>query len=143
MPLTKLEHYLVISEDIEATRRFYCDGLGMRVGFRPQLEFDGYWLYVGDTPCIHVAERQSYARYTERIGIPMSSGTGGSGTVDHVAFNATDFDETVAHLERLGIAARKNLLDDIGLRQLFVRDPSGVKVELNFRVPVQSGRGAT
>ncbi|MFS8608825.1 MAG: VOC family protein [Gammaproteobacteria bacterium] len=67
MALTKLEHYLVISDDIEETRRFYCDALGMRVGFRPELEFDGYWLYVGDVPCIHVAERESYKRYSGRF----------------------------------------------------------------------------
>lgn len=134
MALTRLEHFLVISDDIEATRRFYCDVLGMTVGFRPELDFDGYWLYAGDTPCIHVAERESYARYTERIGIPMSQGTG-SGRVDHVAFNATGFEETLARLERHGLDARRNILDDIGLRQIFVHDPSGVKVELNFRSP--------
>jgi catechol 2,3-dioxygenase-like lactoylglutathione lyase family enzyme len=134
MPLTKLEHYLVISDDIEATRRFYCDALGMHVGFRPELDFDGHWLYVGDVPCIHVAERRSYARYCERIGIPMSSGNEGTGMIDHVAFNATDFDGTLAKLESLGIKTRPNLLDDIGLRQLFLADPSGIKIELNFRL---------
>lgn len=132
MPLTKLEHYLVISDDIEATRRFYCDALGMRVGFRPELEFDGYWLYVGDVPCIHVAERHSYARYLDAVGIPMSSGERGSGMVDHVAFNGTDFDAMAARLRALGIEAHRNDVADIGLKQLFLVDPSGIKIELNF-----------
>jgi catechol 2,3-dioxygenase-like lactoylglutathione lyase family enzyme len=132
MPLTKLEHYLVISDDIEATRRFYCDALGMRVGFRPELEFDGYWLYVGDVPCIHVAERHSYARYLDAVGIPMSSGERGSGMVDHVAFNGTDFDGMAERLRALGIEAHRNDVADIGLKQLFLVDPSGIKIELNF-----------
>ena len=132
MALTKLEHYLVISDDIEATRRFYSEALGMRVGFRPELEFDGYWIYLGEVPCIHVAERRSYARYLEAVGIPMSSGERGSGMVDHVAFNGTDFDGMLERLERLGIEAHRNDVDEIGLRQLFLVDPSGIKIELNF-----------
>lgn len=139
MALTQLEHYLVISDDIERTRRFYCDALGMRVGFRPELAFDGYWLYVGDVPCIHVAERHSYRRYSESIGIPVTPGGEGTGMIDHVAFNATDFDATLARLREQGVEPAQNLLDDIGLRQLFLDDPSGVKIELNFRVGATAG----
>ena len=71
MPLTKMEHYLVLTADIEATRDFYCRALGMQVGFRPPLEFPGYWLYVGDTPCIHIAEWQTYTAHSLRQGIPV------------------------------------------------------------------------
>ena len=135
MALTKLEHYLVISDDIEATRRFYCDALGLRAGFRPQLEFDGYWLYVGDVPSIHVAERHSYARYLAGLGIPMSSGARGSGMIDHIAFNGSDFDGILARLRALGIEAHRNDVDEIGLKQLFLLDPSGIKIELNCTDP--------
>ena len=34
MPLTKMEHYLVLTKDIDATRDFYCRVLGMQDGFR-------------------------------------------------------------------------------------------------------------
>jgi len=37
------------------------------------------------------------------------------------------------HLRSLGIEPKQNRVDDIGLRQLFLDDPSGVKIELNFR----------
>ena len=49
MPLTKLEHYLVLTDDIDATRDFYVEALGMQVGFRPPLGFPGHWVYIGDT----------------------------------------------------------------------------------------------
>src|SRR5262245_55334798 len=52
MPLTKMEHYLVLTKDIDATRDFYCRVLGMSDGFRPPLGFPGYWLYLGDTAVI-------------------------------------------------------------------------------------------
>ena len=133
MPLQRMEHYLVLSDDIEKTKRFYCDALGMREGFRPKLEFPGFWLYVGDVPCIHIAEWQTYAVWTKETGIPISTKAKGTGPVDHIAFNATGFDEMVARLESRGVRMAKNLLDEIGLRQLFLYDPNGVAIELNFR----------
>ncbi len=133
MPLTRMEHYLVLSDDIDKTKEFYCGALGMREGFRPNLEFPGYWLYLGDTPCIHIAEWQTYAVWTKEAGIPISTKAPGTGPVDHIAFNATGFDEMRTRLASRGIAPAENLLDDIGLRQLFFYDPNGVAIELNFR----------
>src|SRR5215218_10913014 len=72
MALTKLEHVLVLTEDIEATRDFYRDALGLEQGERPPLEFPGYWLYAGGVPCVHVAERAAYEAHSESIGIPAS-----------------------------------------------------------------------
>jgi catechol 2,3-dioxygenase-like lactoylglutathione lyase family enzyme len=133
MPLLRMEHYLVLSDDIDETKHFYCDALGMREGFRPQLDFPGYWLYLGDTPCIHIAEWQTYAAWTKATGIPISTKAAGTGPLDHIAFNASGFDAMRARLVERGLALSENLLDDIGLRQLFLYDPNGVAIELNFR----------
>jgi catechol 2,3-dioxygenase-like lactoylglutathione lyase family enzyme len=133
MPLERLEHYLVLSEDIHKTRDFYCGLLGMTERFRPQLDFPGFWLYVDGTPCLHIAEWQTYAAWTRAVGIPISTKAPGTGPVDHIAFNATGFDDMRARLTSRNVALSENSLDDIGLRQLFVRDPNGVAIELNFR----------
>jgi catechol 2,3-dioxygenase-like lactoylglutathione lyase family enzyme len=133
MPLQKLEHYLVLSDDIEQTKEFYCGALGMTAGFRPELDYPGYWLYVGGVPCIHVAEWRSYAVWTKEVGIPVSTRARGTGPVDHIAFNATGYDEMRARLESRGIGMSTNHLDDIGLRQLFLYDPNGVAIEINFK----------
>ena len=133
MPLLKLEHYLVLSDDIDRTRDFYRDVLGMREGFRPKLDFAGYWLYVGDVPSIHIGEWKSYAVWTKEAGIPISTRAASTGAVDHIAFNASGFDEMRARLQARGIAMNENLLDEIGLRQIFIYDPNGVPIELNFR----------
>lgn len=132
--LTKMEHYLVITDDIERTRNFYCEALGMRVGFRPPLEFPGYWLYVGETPCIHIAEWKTYTEHSERQGIPVSRPAPGTGAFDHIAFNADNFDEVLERLERHGVRARQNAVTGAPLRQLFLSDPNGVKIEINVRV---------
>jgi hypothetical protein len=52
--------------------------------------------------------------------------------VDHVAFRATGLPETLARLKREGVAFTQRMVSDQGLYQLFLHDPNGVKVELNF-----------
>jgi len=133
MPLTKLEHYLVLTDDMEATRDFYVQALGMHVGFRPPLAFPGYWVYVGDTPCIHIAEWKSYTAHSNEKGIEVSTRAAGTGPVDHIAFNAHDYDDVVGRLERYGVKARRNDQSGGLLRQLFLQDPNGVKIEINVR----------
>jgi catechol 2,3-dioxygenase-like lactoylglutathione lyase family enzyme len=133
MPLTKLEHYLVLTDDIDATRDFYVEALGMQVGFRPPLGFPGHWVYIGDTPVIHIAEWVTYTERSKARGVDVTTRADGTGPVDHIAFGAQDYDGVLARLQRLGVAVRIN--DNPGniVRQLFVFDPSGVKIEINFR----------
>ena len=133
MPITQLEHFLVLTDDIEATRAFYTDVLGLRVGPRPPIGFAGYWIYAGAVPCVHIAERASYAATAGPLGIPMSPRATGTGNFDHVAFNAADFDEISARIARHGVEFHVNDVPDAGLRQLFLFDPNGVKVEINVR----------
>lgn len=133
MPVQRIEHVFVMTDDIEATRRFYCDGLGFEVGFRPDLAFPGFWLYAGDVPCIHVGERRAYERWTAERGLPFSERAIGTGPLDHVAFNATGFDDMKARLDAAGVEYEQNTLHDIGLSQIFVKDPNGVTIEMSFR----------
>ncbi len=109
MPLQRLEHYLVLSDDIHKTRDFYRDVLGMVEGFRPELDFPGFWLYLGDTPCIHIAEWQSYSQWTKKVGIPISSRAPATGPVDHIAFNGTGFAEVRARLVERGLNVQRKL----------------------------------
>jgi catechol 2,3-dioxygenase-like lactoylglutathione lyase family enzyme len=133
MPLTKLEHLLVLTDDIDATRDFYRDALGLEVGDRPPLAFPGHWLYVDGVPCVHVAERDAYEAHSETLGIPASPPADGTGAVDHLAFNGTDYDAVVDRLKRTGIEPAHNVIPSIGLRQLFFSDPNGVKIEINVK----------
>jgi len=134
MPLDKIEHYLVLTDDLEATRDFYVQALGLRNGPRPPLGFPGYWVYCGDTPSIHIAEWKTYTAHSNAKDIPVSARAVGTGSVDHIAFHAHDYDEIVARLERNGVAARRNDPPGGSLRQLFLSDPNGVKIEINVRI---------
>jgi catechol 2,3-dioxygenase-like lactoylglutathione lyase family enzyme len=121
-----MEHLLVLTDDIEGTKDFYCRALGLSAGDRPPLEFPGYWLYLEGVPCVHVADRAAFTAHSERVGIPASPGA-----VDHIAFTGNEYEETAARLEREGLEATVNTVPGVGLRQLFVEDPNGLKIEIN------------
>jgi catechol 2,3-dioxygenase-like lactoylglutathione lyase family enzyme len=136
MTIGPIEHVLVLSDDIERTRDFYRDVLGLRVGDRPALEFPGYWLYSddGDAACVHVAERGAYAAHAAGLGLSVPARDPGVGPVDHVAFRADDWDGLVAQIDRCGVPAVTNVVPG-GPRQAFIEDPNGVRVEINVRSP--------
>ena len=133
MPLIHLEHYLVLTDDLDGTRDFYAKALGMRIGPRPPLGFPGYWLYVGDVPCIHVAEWESYRAYSTEAGISISARAPGTGPVDHIAFNGGDVESIRSALIAHSVKFAVNEIPSIGLTQLFLHDPNGVKIEINVR----------
>ena len=134
MLLTKLEHFLVMTHDVDGTRDFYRDVLGMQEGFRPDLGFLGHWLYLGETPVIHIAEWASYTAHSQRLGIPVTRPAPGTGPLDHVAFNGdgANYETLRARLTQRGLAFHPHDSLAIGLRQIFLEDPNGLKLELNF-----------
>lgn len=128
MSLEALDHYTIQCADMDATRDFYCGALGLSEGFRPQLAFAGHWLYCADRPVVHLLGPEG--ALPENRGARPGASTGG---LDHVAFRGADATATIAKLKARGIAFRENLIREIGLHQVFVRDPNGIMVELNFR----------
>ena len=143
MPLSHLEHFLIQTEDIERTVAWYVKALGMRVGPHPDFKMPVEWLYIGDTDVLHVTKggagvSEARLRYLGQ----QSQATYGSGVVDHVAFRATGLLDTIDHLKANGIAFTERQVDLQGLYQLFIIDPNGVKVELNFDAAEAKGRRA-
>jgi catechol 2,3-dioxygenase-like lactoylglutathione lyase family enzyme len=136
--VSELEHVLVLSDDIDGAREFYEAAVGLRAGDRPPLPFDGYWLYAGSVACLHIADRASYRAHVATLGLSVSDGTGGvggsgSGPVDHIAFNASDYEAVTARLAAAGIEPVRNDVPGGGPRQLFFSDPDGLRVEINVK----------
>jgi catechol 2,3-dioxygenase-like lactoylglutathione lyase family enzyme len=137
MPLSKLAHYSIRTTDLERSRHFYTQILGLREGFRPPFPFPGAWLYLGD-------EESEYG-VVHIIGIDPNNPVGlidylgdkelpirGTGTVDHIAFLATNVQDLWATLRKAGYRWRDRTVPSLGLHQVFVEDPSGVTIEMNF-----------
>jgi catechol 2,3-dioxygenase-like lactoylglutathione lyase family enzyme len=123
MALNALHHVTVMTKDLDATRDFYRDVLGLKEGFRPALDFPGYWLYCGDVPVVHLVPT------THGLGAGASADTG---PFDHFAFLAEDLDGVRAALDRKAVKYRHNHIDSPPIDQLFFRDNNRVMIELNF-----------
>jgi catechol 2,3-dioxygenase-like lactoylglutathione lyase family enzyme len=127
--VTELAHVLVLSDDIDAARDFYCRAVGMTVGERPPLEFPGYWLYAEGKPCLHIADRTTYNAHAARVGLRAPDEQ--TRRVDHIAFEATDYEELAAQLQREGVTAVRRSIPEADLRQLYFDGPDGVRIEVN------------
>jgi len=121
MPIDGFQHINIRSADVERTRDFYVRVLGLRVGDRPPFASTGYWLYLGDTPIVHLVQRN-----------PGDDVHAGSGNLDHVAFRGVDVEATRDTLTAAGIPFREAIVPRDQTLQIFVLDPDGIKLELNF-----------
>ena len=133
MPLSHIEHFLLQTADMEKTRKWYVEVLGMRVGPNPDFKFPVFWLYLGDKDVVHVTEGgKGVSENRKKYVGQQSDAVSGTGVVDHIAFRATGLREMIAHLQSLKVEFKQRRVDDQGLYQLFMFDPNGVKVELNY-----------
>ena len=118
MAVEGLNHFTVLTEDLEASLEFYQSILGLERGWRPPFPFPGAWLYCSGVPVLHLISGR---------GAPD-----GQGVIDHVAFSAANLRETVAILKSQSVGYTLRRQPGTGEWQLFCYDPSGARVELDF-----------
>ena len=63
MTIDALNHFTVLTKDLDATRNFYVGILGLKEGYRPPLGFPGTWLYAGAQPVLHVVAGRPLPRF--------------------------------------------------------------------------------
>ncbi len=107
-------------ELLDEVKQFYCDALGLKEGYRPKVIKKGYWLYSDDAALIHLEESRDALQ------------TGHHGHLDHVAFESTDVKSLIDRLNYMNVSYRSSYIEDLHLTQLFVFDPVGNKIEINF-----------
>ena len=136
MPLTGLDHCAIRTSDLTATRDFFVDVLGLEDGERPPFPFPGHWLYIGDRPVVHLIglNTDGATGLVDYMGVDRDEALTGTGAIDHVAFVAEDLEGMRARIKELGIEARERDVPDMPLHQIFVVDPNGITVEVNFWV---------
>jgi catechol 2,3-dioxygenase-like lactoylglutathione lyase family enzyme len=134
MPLSHIEHYLIAADDIDATRDWYCSVLGMEAGWHPDFGFPVVWLYLDGRDVVHIGPSAKQAGDIQKAYLGRTSQNTGSGTgaIDHIAFRATGLAATMAHLRARGVGFKERRANGQALYQLFMFDPNGIKVELNF-----------
>ena len=123
-----LDHFFVYSSKLSLTKTFYCEVLGLEDGPRPAVDFPGYWFYLSGKPVIHVGTHE-FAGGFNRTGHEREDETG---TIDHVAFRCKGFSEFKARFQEYDQQFKIHEIPDFDLKQIFIKDPNGVTIELNF-----------
>ena len=122
MPVDALQHINIRASDVDRARDFYVRVLGLRIGDRPPFQSTGYWLYLDGHPVIHLVQKTPDE--------PTSART--TGAIDHIAFRGVELESTRDTLAREGIEFQEKLVPRDNSVQLFVLDPDGIRIELNF-----------
>ena len=125
MTIKTLDHYNIQTSQLEKTVEFYVDVLGFSKGYRPGVRGTGAWLYADGRPYVH-------------INVIDDDLAGPTGSINHVAFETAnepgDFETMQAKLAEHGLPFEVNdSRPRIPLRQIFLHDPNGICLELNYR----------
>jgi catechol 2,3-dioxygenase-like lactoylglutathione lyase family enzyme len=123
MQVSGLFHFTLCCDEaaLPALKAFYERALGLEAGPRPALRFPGWWLYANGQALVHL-----YASGA----IPP----GGRTALNHIAFRGVDLQATRARLAAQGIEFTEAPVPGWPLHQLFMHDPTGLRIEITFDV---------
>ena len=114
-----MNHFTVLTDDLDRTLEFYVDMLGLKPGERPDLGFPGAWLYADGQAVLHIIAGR---------GLPQQR----AGVIDHMAFSASNLPAVKSKLDACSIPYDLRRQRGSNTWQLFCHDPKGAKVELDF-----------
>ena len=134
MPLSHIEHFLVAADDIDATRDWYARVLGMKAGTHPDFGFPVHWMYLGERDVVHIGPSAKHAGEIQKkyLGRTSEKSEQGTGAIDHIAFRAIGLRDMLAQLKRENVPFSQRRANGQALFQLFLYDPNGIKIELNY-----------
>ncbi len=124
MSVGLLDHYNIRTRKFDDTLRFYCDILGLENGARPAFNFPGAWLYSEGRAVVHLVDL-SPTREPQKPD---------SGVVHHVAFVSRGFAAMKQRLKTKAVPFDSREVPGGEVWQIFIRDPNGVMVELNYEM---------
>jgi len=134
MEIRRLDHCNIRSTKFQQTIEFYTKVLGFRHERTPR----GAWLYdASGTPSIHMSnaapeDPAALAAINAYLGERDPAGLAGSGAIDHVAFDSVGYEEVLGRCREFGCDYMERVTAT-GLRQIFISDPNGIRLELNFQ----------
>ena len=121
--ILSINHIQLVAEKdlVLKLRDFYCNVVGLTEGFRPSFERFGFWLYIGDKDVLHlVTPKEGDGRSPQKSSF------------DHIAFKTANHQDVLKKLKSLNILFEEKPIPGMSAHQIFLRDPAGNRVELNF-----------
>ncbi|MGB3296567.1 MAG: hypothetical protein WBB01_26575 [Phormidesmis sp.] len=124
MRVSGLNHFNITAAPplIEQVKQFYVDIIGLTVGPRAHLDHDGYWLYAGEVPILHLSAR----RNIEQVALSQK------GYFNHISLSCVGLQAAIAKMTATQTPYQLIYLSDIHQTQLFLKDPADIGVELTF-----------
>ena len=124
MRINRIDHFNIRTRDLDRLCEFYTKVLALEIGDRPPFDSPGVWLYAGGHPILHV-------------GVAEDGGAdvGNTLPLDHIALETEGLVDAVARLDGAGIEYRMVDVPGRAMKQIFIRDPDGIALELNFTNP--------
>ncbi len=119
MKIVGMNHFTVLSHDVDLAVSFYQKVLGLESGYRPKLPFPGAWLYIEKNAVLHIIGVSSTDKLVE-------------GVIDHIAFSGVGLSKFIKHLNDVNVPYEHRQQTGSNIWQVFFYDPSGAKVEVDF-----------
>ena len=119
-----LDHFNIRTRKLADTIRFYEEILGLENGDRPNFTFPGAWMYSEGKPVVHLVD----------ISQTSEQQKPDSGVVHHVAFASRGFAGMKGRLSSKGLPFDVREVPGVEVWQIFVTDPNGVMIELNYEM---------
>lgn len=115
----QLAHVCVFARDLEVTRTFYADVLGMetRFNFTRNGRIFGFYLDAGGRTNVEVFENDATG-FTERQNI------------NHLCLEVGNLDDAIAHIRAAGVEVTDKHKGCDNTWQAWTADPDGVRIEL-------------
>ena len=121
--ILSINHIQLVAEKdlVIQLRDFYCNVVGLTEGFRPAFERFGFWLYIEDRDVLHlITPKKDDGRSPQKSSF------------DHIAFKTANYLGVLQKLQSLSIPFEEKSIPGMTAHQIFLRDPAGNRVELNF-----------
>nr|WP_314623137.1 VOC family protein [uncultured Noviherbaspirillum sp.] len=141
MPVAGVDHVTLCCavDQLGEVQDFYERVLGLAAGARPPFAFSGRWLYAGNRAIVHLAAVAGEADVTPAAASPPAAvpvRAARTGPIDHIALRVDGpVDACRNHLRASGVGFSEAPVPGFPIHQLFLHDPLGVKIELNFALP--------
>jgi catechol 2,3-dioxygenase-like lactoylglutathione lyase family enzyme len=131
MEIRSLDHVSLLVRNVERSRQFYSQVLGMEEIPRPStFHFPGAWLQKGHA-IIHLIGEDEPGRVDKLYPETYNAQELSTGHGTHVAFEVTDLEEAQQHLkaQNVAVVGGPRPRGD-GVIQLYICDPDGYVIEL-------------
>jgi catechol 2,3-dioxygenase-like lactoylglutathione lyase family enzyme len=122
MSVGVLDHFNIRTRKLGETVRFYEEVLELKQGDRPNFSFPGAWMYSEGKPVVHLVDISQTGEQQKPD----------SGVVHHVAFASRGFAGMKQRLKSKGLPFDVREVPGVDVWQIFVTDPNGVLIELNY-----------